>query len=387
MSRRKDPQPETLQPEIIETVPPDPAPLPPSLSQTEEPHAAPFAAEVDPVANIAADPVLPPEPPRPQAASRPGVLAPLLGGALAAIGGFALSHFNVLGLATPAEPVDLSPLTQQIEELSARDGSRWDKVTGDISALTDRIATIEAAPASDPGRLDALDKRLAAIEALPTDGTASTAALASKIAELEQRIATLPAGGGDGELQQRLDDALARLTEAEAAATARADEAEAAASQAARDKALASLSDAVTTGQPFASELEALADPALSKDLGAMAEAGVPTLANLQEIFPDAARQALREARNIGTQDGWGDRFLDFLATQTGARSLTPLEGDTPDAILSRAEFALSEGRVDAALAELSSLDPGVKAPLDTWISQAEAYIAAASALKTARGE
>ncbi|MFO1203769.1 MAG: hypothetical protein U1E58_14155 [Tabrizicola sp.] len=376
MTRRKDAQPETAP---VETVPTEPTPV--------DPPTAPFTVEVD-APTVDAPPreptPLPPPPPPPR---RSGVLGPLLGGAIAALGGFALSHFNAFGLTTPAAPVDLAPLTAQIEEARAQQASALDKISGDLAQLSNRVAKLEGAPAPDLSRLDALDQRLAAIEAMPSDGTASTAALTAKIAELEQRIAALPAGGSDPALQQKLDDALARMSEAEAAATARATEAEAAAAQAARDKALDTLSDLVVAGQPFTSELQALSDPALTEALGPLAETGVPTLASLQESFPDAARQALQVARDLSTETGWSDRLVDFLASQTGARPLTPREGTTPDAILSRAEFALSEGRVADALAELDPLDPAVKAPLGPWITQAKDHLAAAAALQTARGK
>lgn len=369
MTRRTDPQPETPQPET--------------------PPTEPFVAEVDPTPVPLAEPVAPdplPELPVPPQ-RRSGIFAPLLGGALAAVGGFALAHFNVFGLATPT---DLTPLTAQIEDIRSAQASTLDTLAGDVATLTDRIATLESAPVPegpDLSRLDALDQRLAAIEAVPADGNASTAALNAKIVQLEQRIAALPASGSDPALQQKLDDALARLTEAETAATTRATEAEAAAQSAARAKAFDDLSDAVATGQPFPDQLQALADPSLTEALGPSAETGVPTLAALQETFPDAARETLRAARDLGSADGWGDRLVDFLASQTGARSLTPLEGATPDAILSRAEFALSEARVADAVAELGALDPAVKAPLDPWIAQANAHLAAATALQAAKGE
>lgn len=374
MTRRKDALPETPQPDSL---------------QNEAPQTAPFVAEIDaavvePMPQPEPAPSSPPQPPR---ASRPGFFAPLLGGALAAIGGFALSHFNLLGLEPSSAPVDLGPLTQQIQDATAAGSTALDKMSGDISSLTDRISSLESAPAPDLSRLDALDQRLAAIETLPKDGSASSAALAAKIDDLEQRIAALPSGGSDPALQQKLDVALARLGEAEAVATTRAAEAEAAAAQAARDKALDTLSDTVSAGLPYTTELQALADPALSEALGTMAESGVPTLASLQDGFPEAARQALLTARDLSTEDGWGDRIVDFLATQTGARPLTPMEGDTPDAILSRAEFALSEGRVADALSELAPLGPAVKTPLDPWIAQATAHVAATTALQAARGE
>ena len=348
--------------------------------------------EVEPTSVQLSEPSVPdprPEPPAPPQ-RRPGIFAPLLGGALAAVGGFALSHFNIFGLATPVTPIDLAPLTAQIEDATATQAATLDKLSGDLADLTGRVATLETAPATgapDLSRLDALEQRLSTIEALPADGNASTAALTAKIAALERSVAALPAAGSDPVLQQKLDDALARLAEAETAATTRASEAAAAAEAAARAVALDDLFDAVSSGQPFGAQLQAVADVQLNEALGSMAETGVPTLAALQESFPDAAREALRTARDLSTEDGWGDRLVDFLASQTGARSLTPMDGDTPDAILSRAEFALSEGRVADAVTELDPLDVAVKALVDPWITQAKAHVAAATALQVARGE
>lgn len=168
---------------------------------------------------------------------------------------------------------------------------------------------------------------MAAIEALPTGEGASTAALAARLANIETALKSQPASTTT-DLQAKLDATLARLGEAEAAAAARQTEAETAAAKAARDLALRDLTDAVTTGQPSADKLQALADPALDAALGPMADTGAPTLAALQAAFPDAARETLRLSREISAQDGWTDRLVDFLASQTEARSLTPQEGD-----------------------------------------------------------
>lgn len=372
MTRRKDLQPESDLPKDD-----------PVLAEAATPE--PF---------VIADPVapLPPEPPpvRPTAAQqvivrRGSVLAPLLGGALAAIGGFALSHFNVLDLRT-----EDAAILGQIQDASAQQVAAQEKLGKDIAVLAGRIETLESRPEStapDLSRLDAIDQRLAEIEAMPTDGSASTAALTAKLADLEKRLSVLPSSATDPALQQKLDDALTRLSEAEASAAARATEAEAAAAAAVRSTAIDDLSAAIATGQPFAAELQAIADPSLANALGAVAETGVPTLAALQASFPDAARNALVIARDLSTEDGWGGRLVDFLASQTGARPLTPLEGDTADAVLSRSEFALSEGRVADALAELQSLDPAVIAPFADWTALAQVHLAAADALQAARGQ
>jgi hypothetical protein len=56
------------------------------------------------------------------------------------------------------------------------------------------------------------------------------------------------------------------------------------------------------------------------------------------------------------------------------------------DAILSRAEFALAEGRVADALAELAPLDPALAAPLEAWTKDANRHVSAMAALAAARG-
>lgn len=383
MTRRKEPQSDAAaEPEVPDLTAPLSAEAPfvePVLNDASVPEA-PAVDEPVPVA-----PPPPPPPPR-----RGGFFAPLLGGALAGVAGFALSHFNVIGLAAPDASADVAQLGTRIDELASQQSAAVDRIAGDISTADARIAALEAKPAPDApdlSRLDGLEERLSAIEAIPTDGTGSNAAVIAKLAELERRLTALPTAEPSADLQNQLDEALARLDAAEAAATTRATEAEAAATAANRAQALDLLTTAVVAGGPFGAELQALADPSLDAALAPLAENGMPTLASLQSSFPDAARETLRLARETSGDDGWTDRLVDFFASQTGARPVAPIEGDTPDAILSRAEFALSEARVADALAELDPLDPAVKAPLDPWIAQAQTHLAAADALQAARGE
>lgn len=329
---------------------------------------------------------MPPEPRR-----RSGVLGPLLGGAMAAAGGFGLAYFEVFDLRpdpAPDQSAEIAALKDQLARLSDAAGNV--ALLGErLDALDTRLAALESRPAPeapDLSGLRALEDRMAAIEALPAGEGASTSALAARLARIETALQSQPAADTTA-LQAELDAALARLGEAEAEATARTTQAEATAAKAARDLALRALRDAVTSGQPFADKLQALADPALDAALGPMADTGAPTLAALQAGFPDAARETLRLAREVSPDDGWSDRLLDFLASQTEARSLTPREGDTADAILSRAEFALGEARVVDALAELALLDPALSAPLETWTKNAQLYVSTMAALAAAGGE
>jgi hypothetical protein len=373
MARRKEPVTDPAEP--VAGAPMDaPVEPAPEIEVTEAP-----TLETPAVPESPAPPPLSPPP----SSQRPGFLAPLVGGALAAVAGFGLSHFDVFGLAPSSQAEDVARLEARIADAEARaeaDRAALTALQAEAGPLADRLAALEAAPLPEPpdlSRLDGLDERLAAIEALPAGDAASTAALAAKLADLERRLAAQPQAVD----QAQVDEALARLAEAEAEAARRAEEAAAAAEAAARTEALGRLSAAIEAGGPFQSELDAVADPDLLQALSPHA-AGIATLVGLQADFPELARQALALTRAADADAGWGARLVDFLAAQTGARSVTPREGDTPDAILSRAEFALGEARLADALAEVKALDPALKAPFADWIADAEARLAVLAALE-----
>lgn len=359
MARRNDPQTEVLA-DAVEAAP----------------QAVPFA-------EAAAEPAIPAVADMPPSRRR-GLFGPVLGGALAALGGFGLSHFNAFGLTVPDNTSAIAALSGRLDTLDsalAADSSQLPALRDDLAGLRARLDALEAAPElPDLSAIETLDQRLAAIEALPQGGGASTAALATKLADLERRLAARPAGGVD---TARVDAAIARLEAAEAEARARADVAAKLAAEIERAAALDRLRAAVAAGASFDAELAALSDPALTTALGPHV-AGVATPEALQAGFPDLARQALAIARAAGGELGWGTRLVDFLASQTGARALSPRKGDTPDAILSRADFALSEGRISDALTELAALAPEVRAPFEAWITQAEARLAVVAALEAA---
>jgi hypothetical protein len=113
----------------------------------------------------------------------------------------------------------------------------------------------------------------------------------------------------------------------------------------------------------------------------------VATDAALLAAFPDAARAALAAVAAEEAQGGgWSDRALAFLQMQTGARSVTEREGTGPDAVLSRAEAALREGRLADAVAEVTTLPPAAQAPLADWLAQAGTTLAARAALAGLQG-
>lgn len=322
-----------------------------------------------------------PAPPTPiPAKPRRGFVAPLIGGALAAALGFGLAQYVPGGW--PLQ--DTSALEAQLA-----------KQAGTITALEARLATVEGAKLPDISplmeTLSALNGRVAGLENGPAERAEEVAAIKESIANLQAQIASLPAGSAvTGEVPANVAalaaEAEARLKEAEAQAAQMKSEAEALTRAAVAQAAFGRLQAAVDAGTPFAAILPDLGVEA-PDPLKAHAETGLPSLASLQESFPEAARQAIEAALRADMGETWGERATSFLLSQTGARSLTPREGNDPDAILSRAEAALGAGDLGTALAELAALPEPAQAPLAPWRAQAEIRQAGQKALAELAGK
>lgn len=107
----------------------------------------------------------------------------------------------------------------------------------------------------------------------------------------------------------------------------------------------------------------------------------MPTIADLQDSFAPAARASLEAALRANMGESWTERVSSFLRSQTGLRSLTPREGDDPDAVLSRAEAALSAGQVAEAIAELQAMPEAGKPALQDWLTLAQTRVDAEAAV------
>ena len=139
--------------------------------------------------------------------------------------------------------------------------------------------------------------------------------------------------------------------------------------------ALSEVTAALTDGEPYAEPLGTMQENGVTVPdaLAAPASEGVPTLSALVEEYPPLARDALSAARMAESEtEGGTERFATFLSNQLGVRSVTPREGDTADAVLSRAEAALRSGDLPAALSGLGTLPDEARAPLADWISRAQ---------------
>ena len=336
-------------------------------------------------------PIVEEEKPETPAAAQPekprkgGFLGVVLGGLIAGGIGYGAAWYTLPKVdpaAIDAQSAEIAELRKSIETLQAFDpeamidstvGARTDAVQRDLAASIAEIAT----------KLDAIDTRIAAVEALPLGGEATVAsitesvqaqsdALRADLAEQEARIQSIASATAD-QLQQARDAA--------AADEAAAAEAEKAAMQ---RVAIARVQTALEAGTPFADalpDLESVLGVSIPAGLAAPAAEGVATLVTLQDDFPAAARAALDAARRAGVAGETGGTVGGFMSNLFNVRSVAPREGTDVDAILSRAEAAVRDGRVADAIAELDGLPEQAAAQTAAWRELAETRLAAFAAL------
>jgi hypothetical protein len=356
-------------------------------AQTDAEHAPGSEPEPEPEPEPQAQPA-----PTPQTVVErrgPGFVPLVLGGVVAAGLGYFASVGGLLpGLGDPAPSPEveaalnqqaetLAALQEQIAALGAAEASNVDlgPVTDELSGLAARIDDTAAAIAALSDRVVTLEER----PVFSGNVTADAAEAAEAVAAMEEQM------------RQREEEAAARAAEAEAAAQAARDaaaaaqaEAEAAMALAQAEAALNALRLAVTRGEPFAGPLDSVAAiidvPEVLSDTAA---SGVSSLEELQSRFPAAARAALPVALRETAGDSPVDRFAAFVQGQVGGRAVEPREGDDVDAILSRAQGAVTAGDLDTALAEIATLPEGAQAELAAWTADAQARNAVLAALQT----
>ncbi|EEB86186.1 COG4223 family protein [Roseobacter sp. GAI101] len=332
----------------------------------------------------------PKEAPKPTEASKPSVTPtpsqttpakpersksvfwPMVLGGLVACGiGFAAAETGVLATLTGSSAITAPENT--VADQAARIAALEDAL-GKMPAETDAPATDLAAMEEIKASVAALNARIDEIENRPAPAAAEAPEVDTSAFEAELAALTSSVETQRDEIQRLLENALSVEEATEQAARA-----------ATVQSAVARIVAALTTGQSFQSEIDDLKAGGVQDIPAALtesAETGVTTSANLQDRFPDISRAALAAAR-ADAPAGAGGGFGNFLKNQLGARSVTPREGTDPDAILSRAEAALRDGRLSDAITEVETLPEGAKAPMADWLADAQARQAAQDAVQT----
>jgi len=343
-------------------------------------------AAVRPAPAPAAAPVAPA--PAPRAAG--GVLPTVFGGVLAAVIGFAAAqfikvdwlHFQGIG-GTGGDPV-AAALDKQAQEIAGLSAQLQQAQAGGGAALTAKLAD--------------LDQQLKALAAA-AGSTATTDAVKAALSDYDRKLDQLgqTVQGMQGSVGQIASDAKdqmsaiqqeaeKQLQQMQANTTEQIQKAEAQA-KAAADRAVAKaaagqLQAALSSGLPYASVIPQISAVAsVPQVLADHAQTGIPTIEQLQSRFTPLAREALKVSVKSDMGDGAGSRIMAFLKSETNVRSLTPKEGDGPDAVLSRAQAALDKGDLATATAELAKLPDAGQTVFAGWVSDARARAAADDAV------
>jgi len=322
----------------------------------------------------APEPVLHPE----QVVIRKGGFVPmLLGGLAAAVIGFGAARY-VLPEGWPWPGAQDDAFEQEVSaKLGAQENALavlqseigkapdFSPVEAQISELSGAVQGLSSDLGAATARLDGIEARLTDLEKRPITEGASPAAVAAYERELSA-------------LQEAMVSQRSEIEKLAAEAARKEANAEITAQEAMKRAALSRIQTALDTGTGFANAAGSLAAAgiALPPELAQAAEKGVATRADLAADFPDAARAALAVARKSDSGGGFGA----FLKTQLGARSLEPREGDDADAVLSRAESAVSEGRLSDAMAEIQTLPEDARAQMSDWLARTDARLKALAA-------
>jgi hypothetical protein len=299
-----------------------------------------------------------------------GFGAALLGGVLGLAAAYGLAWFGLWPTApapTPAADPRLAQLATAIPELE----TVTQTTQSELAALNQRIGALETAPAapSSPAAIAApvdLTSIQADIAALTDriDGLAATPAPAADTGATEALRTELAA------LTARLDEVAARLGTAEAGLrtldTTMTQTTATLAEQPSDIGAvlqlpliLSGFETAFATGRPFATELGALR--------AAVHDADIPTaIANKAEaglVRPDVIANrfatvlpAMLAGRPVAADAQWQDGALDWFRSAIALRPTGEIEGDTPEALMSRLEGAVARRDFVTAETLLASL-------------------------------
>jgi hypothetical protein len=272
-------------------------------------------------------------------------------------------------------------------------------LSAQVQQLNDRLAKLEQRPAAAgnggasvdlsplTARLDALEKRPApTAAAAPSVDPAALKGLSDRIAVLEGKPAADPQVGQDvTALKQQVSTLAQQATALTQQATSKQD---AAASAQALVLAAGQLRGALSGSGPFQGELQAVKalgsnDAQLNQALDSIAPyagKGIPTQPQLADRLDRQAGDIVRAALK-GEGGNWIKEVTGTLSTLvTVRRQGGDVVGDTPEAVVARAQAALNAGNLKGAVDEMSTLQGPAATAAAGWLTDAKARLAANNA-------
>lgn len=285
----------------------------------------------------------------------------------------------------------------RLSNVEGRMSARVDALSGLVSRtdgedVEARLAQLELVTDGLRAELSSLVSQFTEITLAGGEVSADTAArIATYGAALDGLKAEIEAlAGQNGALSQKIDevsiDAARQIEVAEIKAVEAEETAEATRVKTVITANLTAIDTALSAGLPYGDALAAMGEAGVSIPEALTSSAdGVVSMASLRADFPDAAHAAIRASIMADGDDGIGSSIGTFFRSQVASRSLTPQEGDSADAVLSRAEAALKADDLAGALGEIANL-PAIampskaRGPMGDWVADAKARLAAIDA-------
>ncbi len=248
--------------------------------------------------------------------------------------------------------------TDEIE--NANDATGWEQLPADVDPspeLQPRDQITDAATADEPPISDGAAQRIATLEA-----TIST--LQSELAATNNELAVATSALDDARFEidtLRSENAALKNAARRAPAIAGA-------------VALNKIITAIESGQSFTTELSVIEEtvnaPAPIETLRPFAAKGAPSMASIRDEFAAAARAGLSTANRVNA-GGVVERYGARVAGLFNVRPATPQAGDSAGAIISRAEYAVEQADLAAAIAEIETLPPPAQEAMSDWMVRA----------------
>ncbi len=271
----------------------------------------------------------------------------------------------------PTLRAQLQQLAERVGKLEQRPAASAAAPAGDSAAfdaavrqLTQRLDSLEKRPAAtgggDAARLDGLEQRLTALGT----GTKAAQDLGKEIDALKQQIASVGQS-----VEARRDSSVAAQALVLAAGQLRA---------------------TLAAGQPFQQDLQSvralgIADAGVTQPLDAVAPfaaKGIPTQAQITDRFRPLASEIVRAAER-GDGSNWIESVTGKLTTLvTVRREGGGVVGTGADAVVARAEAALTDNNLAKAVEELAALQGPGGAAAAAWLAEAKARLAADQAAR-----
>ncbi len=273
----------------------------------------------------------------------------------------------------------VNPLRDQMKALSDQ------MAASDTTAIEARLWAVEGKVEGLIAELESLRAMLGNVAAeggvISADTAASIAAYRTRIDALQAQVDEITRRQGEltSAVAQAQSTASQQVEEAQALVEEASETAMSAQNQTALATALTVVEAALQTGAGFAAPLSVVSEITglLAPEALRASAGGIATLDKLEEDYPLVAHAAIRADIAAGNNDGGLSGIGSFLRSQVATRSLTPQEGDSADAVLSRLEAALKLDDLAGVMAEAEHLPEAAAAEMAGWLARVNARKAA----------